>query len=124
MGSEEGYDMYMPNAITQGQFLAGPGQPFRLTFVSNHNGNNGHMNTWGLGINALPKDKRDGVSQWVMAHKWHSNKGVWKYNVLPGGLINIKFISSVHGGDAQFAEHGLGINALPKDKRDGGSQWL
>ena len=98
---------------------------YTISFVSSAHGGDLQFKGWSLGVNALPKDKRDAMSQYVMAHSDVSGcDGKWAIEALADGTHAISFIRSAHGGDKQFAGWGLGIKALPMDTRDSGSQFV
>lgn len=100
-------------------------QAYSISFVCSEDGSGGEFGGWSLGINALPEDSRDAVSQYVMAHRdFDGSAGRWALERADDDTYSISFVSSAHGGDTEFAEFSLGINALPKDKRDDGSQYV
>mmetsp|Transcript_13755 Transcript_13755/g.20524 ORF Transcript_13755/g.20524 Transcript_13755/m.20524 type:complete len:184 (+) Transcript_13755:73-624(+) len=99
---------------------------YTISFVSSTHGGDTEFAEWSLGINALPKDKRDSDSQYIMAHSDVSGcDGRWTIEKdATDGTHTISFISSAHGGDKQFAGWSLGIQSLPFDARDAGSQFV
>lgn len=97
---------------------------YSIVFAGSFDGSGTEFDGWSLGINATPRDSRDTVSQYVMAHRDSSGSAGHWVVVEDGDASSISFVSSAHGGDKQFSEYSLGINALPKDKRDSGSQFV
>lgn len=101
-------------------------QVYSIVFAGNLDGGGSEFEGWSLGINAMEVDSRDPVSQYVMAHRdSRGSAGHWAVvDDDSDSSSSISFVSSAHGGDTEFSEFSLGINDLPKDKRDDGSQFV